>query len=73
MVAMVVGTTSIASLGIAQAAPFGTPAFAPPSLLQNVADQEMTVVGTRARPRPGTKWPSCAQHHDLQLEGPGLS
>ena len=51
MVAIVMGATSIASLGVAQAAPLGTPAFAPPSLLQNVADQEMTVVGTAVNVR----------------------
>ena len=51
MVAIVMGATSIASLGVAQAAPLGTPTFAPPSLLQNVADQEMTVVGTAVNVR----------------------
>ena len=51
MVAIVMGTTSITSLGIARAAPLGTPVFAQPSLLQNVADQEMTVVGTAVNVR----------------------
>jgi mannosyl-glycoprotein endo-beta-N-acetylglucosaminidase len=56
MVAIAMGITSIASLGvaspgIAQAAPLGTPVVAPPSLLQNVADQEMTVVGTAVNVR----------------------
>jgi uncharacterized protein YgiM (DUF1202 family) len=51
MVAIAMGITSIVSLGSAQAAPLGTPVFAPPSLLQNVADQEMTVVGTAVNVR----------------------
>ena len=51
MVALVMGATSIGSLGIARAAPLGTPIFAPPSLLQNVADQEMTVTGTAVNVR----------------------
>jgi mannosyl-glycoprotein endo-beta-N-acetylglucosaminidase len=51
MVALVMGATSIASLGIAQAAPLGTPVFAQPSLLQMVADQEMTVMGTAVNVR----------------------
>ena len=51
MVALVMGATSIASLGIAQAAPLGTPVVAPPSLLQMVADQEMTVMGTAVNVR----------------------
>ncbi len=49
MVAIVMGATSIASLGVAQAAPLGTPTFAPPSLLQNVADcGDGFVTGTAA-------------------------
>jgi uncharacterized protein YgiM (DUF1202 family) len=56
MVAVVMGATSIASLGVAQAAPLGTPVFTAPSLLQKVADQEMTVVGTavNVRQKPTT-------------------
>jgi mannosyl-glycoprotein endo-beta-N-acetylglucosaminidase len=59
MVALVMGATSIASLGIARAAPLGTPVVAQPSLLQMVADQEMTVMGTavnvRQHPTTGSK------------------
>ncbi|HSY88971.1 MAG TPA: SH3 domain-containing protein [Verrucomicrobiae bacterium] len=51
MVALVMGATSIASLGIAQGAPLGTPVVAQPSLLQMVADQEMTVTGTAVNVR----------------------
>ena len=51
MVAIAMGITSLASLGIVQAAPLGAPVFAPPSLLQNVADQEMTVAGTAVNVR----------------------
>jgi mannosyl-glycoprotein endo-beta-N-acetylglucosaminidase len=56
VVAIAMGITSIASLGIAspgvaQAAPLGAPVVAPSSLLQNVADQEMTVVGTAVNVR----------------------
>jgi uncharacterized protein YgiM (DUF1202 family) len=51
MVALVMGATSIAALGIARAAPLGTPIFAQPSLLQKIADQEMTVTGTAVNVR----------------------
>jgi uncharacterized protein YgiM (DUF1202 family) len=51
LVAIVMGTTSVASLGIAQATPLDTPVLPQHSLMQNVADQEMTVVGTAVNVR----------------------
>jgi uncharacterized protein YgiM (DUF1202 family) len=51
LVAIVMGITSIASLGVAGAAPLGTLVLPQHSLLQNVADQEMTVVGTAVNVR----------------------
>ena len=51
LVAIIIGSTSIASFEIAQAAPLDAPVLPQHSLVQNVADKEMTVVGTAVNVR----------------------